>query len=650
MSDTPVATEKDIIETETAASQRPAPDYSRFKNIPQVLVESARKYPDRVALEWVEDGVVRQVKYAEFFRTVQEWAVGLSREIAFRRTGEQDFVTIHAQYGEEIFPTYWGVLANRAIFAGIQDSQDLKSVLSELKPRAIVAQHEDYLRRIAEVYDSLPQKPERIILLRGEVPDDVRLPNVVTSEQLRERGRKVLEENPNAFMELIEGIAPEDVATLTSTSGSTGEPKAFLFSHEGQIKAAQSLINAFRKYFPLTENAGILNGAYPSDDIFSFFTLLIAAEGDKAYFFTTRDREKVFQSLKVKGPELWFMTPQLVYDINRGFQHQLDLMLGKKVSSFIYKLASRVGYKYFESKFVTGKKLGLKDRLLHKLCDKVAYSKLREFLGGRFYGVVIGSQKLDHRALGVMGGGHAFVIKQNYGTREVGTIGFGINNIYTFDDGVEYKLVTDEGELHMDEIRKRKEPVEGVLKVKTPGMALCYYPNTKPLFEDDGFFNTGDIVRILPDGRMEFLGREKYWIYDNGAEAKFNPEDIEGLLKVINGVVNAIVVSRFEHTGGFVPEHPTTNRSLTAILATDLSYEEVLPHVVAINKKLPPLRRLAGFITVPASDWEPGKGLVTESMKPRRGLICERYEKLLDELYMKIDRNGGKPLIGGHET
>jgi len=623
-----------------------ASDYSEFMNIPHVLAEAVRKYPDRVALEWVSDeGEVQQITYSELDRITREWAVGFASEVQLSRTGEQDYVTIHARYGMEIFPTYWGVLANRAVFAGIQDAQDQLKELSELKPKAVIVQHRAYLERLAGIYDKLPAKPERVIILDDDA-GDVRLPGLLTMTQLREKGRGVLADNPNAYDELVRSIAPDDIATLTSTSGSTGEPKGFLFTHESQIRAAQSIAMALRKHFPLTENAGILNGAYPSDDIFSFFTLLAAAEGNKTFFFITRDREKIFRSLSVRGPDLWFMTPQLLYDINRGFQHQLDLRLGKKVSSFIYKLASAVGYKYFECNFVTGEKMPLKDRLLHKLCDKVAYSKLREFLGGHFCGVVIGSQKLDHRALGVLGGGHAFVIRQNYGTREVGSIGFGLNNIYEIDDDVEYKLVCEDGrELDRQTIANMNEPVEGLLKVKTPGMALRYHPNTRPLFEDDGYFDTGDIMRVFPDGKMEFIGRQRDWIYDNGAETKFNPEDIEGLFKVVNGINNAVVISRFEKTSGFMPENPTTNRSLTLVLASDLPYDELLRIVTNINKKLPPLRRIAGFIVVSPKDWEAGKGLVTESMKPRRALIAERYEKELDDLYMQIDKNGGKPVI-----
>jgi long-subunit acyl-CoA synthetase (AMP-forming) len=165
------------------------------------------------------------------------------------------------------------------------------------------------------------------------------------------------------------------------------------------------------------------------------------------------------------------------------------------------------------------------------------------------------------------------------------------------------------------------------------------------MFDPEGYFDTGDLVRIHPDGRMEFLGREKYWIYDNGAEAKFNPEDVEGLLKVIAGVVNAIILSRFEHVGKFVPENPSTNRSITAILASDLTYERLLPQVVEVNKKLPRLHKISAFIVASPKEWEPGKGLVTETFKPRRGPICKFYEKQLDELYVQIDKNGGRPLI-----
>lgn len=628
-------------------------DFSRFRVIPDVLAECSQRCPDLPALEWVADGEVKQTKYSELYEMVREFSVALPREASLQspdETGKQDFITMHAEYGAEIFPAWWSILANRCIFAGIADSQDLKQALSDLKPKVIVVHSLDYLARLAEVYPALPTKPQRVILLSGEKPVDSVVEGLLTMDELRAKGREILKTNPKAYDDLVAKAKPSDLSTLTTTSGSSGDPKAFLFNHEGMIKAAQVLTKEFRKHFNLPHNCGLLNGAYPSDDIFSFFTLLIAAEGDRSFFFQNRDRENIFQSLKVKGPELWFMTPQLVYDINRGFQNQLNIKFGEKVCSFIYNLASDVGYKYFEATILGRRKLTLKEKLLHKMCNAVVYKTLYKFLGGAFIGSVVGSQKLDHRALGVMSGCYLFSVRQNYGTREVGAIGFGLNNTYDFIEDCQYKLILDDGKvLEQDAIAKSDDPIDGVLKVKTPGMAVSYYPDEKPMLEEDGFFNTGDVVRIHPDGKMEFLGRQKFWIYDNGAETKFNPEDVEGLLKVINGVVNAILVSRFEHVGEYVPQHPTTHRSLVGVLGSDLPYDELLPKVLAVNSKVVPRHRMAAFIVCPAAEWEAGKGLVTESVKPRREPICKRYEKELDEIYLKIDKNGGKPLLPGVE-
>lgn len=628
-------------------------DFSRFNVIPDVLEECIKRHPDSPAMEWVAEGQVRQVTYREIYNMVRELSVAMSREPGLRSPGEagaQDFVTVHAEYGMEISPAWWSTLANGGIFAGIADSQNLAQVFGDLKPRVSILHNLGYLERFTQAYPSLPFKPERVILLTGEKPKDSPIQGLLTLAEMRAKGREILKENPNAYADLVARLKPASFATLTTTSGSSGEPKAFLFNHQGMIRAAQVLTKEFRKNFDLPDNCALLNGAYPSDDIFSFFTLLIAEAGDRSFIFQNRDREQIFQSLKIKGPQLWFMTPQLVYDINRGFQNQLTIQHGEKVCSFIYRLASEVGYKYYEANVLGTRKLTLKEKLVFGLCKAVVYKKLYKFLGGEFFGTVVGSQKLDHRALGIMGGCSLFRVRQNYGTREVGAIGFGLNNIYEFIDDIEFQLVTEDGKVYEREsITKSDKPIDGVLKVKTPGMAVRYFPDTRPIVDDNGFFDTGDIVRITPDLKMEFLGRHKFWIYDNGAETKFNPEDVEGLLKVINGVVNAILVSRFEHAGAYVPQFPTTNRSLVGVLASNLTYEELLPRVLDVNKKVPRRHRMADFIVVPAAEWEAGKGLVTESVKPRRALICARYEKALDEVYLKIDKNGGKPLLPGVE-
>ncbi|MEW6360119.1 MAG: AMP-binding protein [Planctomycetota bacterium] len=625
-------------------------DFSRFSVIPDVLNECVEKYPERPALEWVgEDAQPKHMSYAELHQAVKEFSVGLNALAGFQdpdQTGKQDFATMHAEYGKEIFPAWWGILANRAIFAGVADSEDLKKVLNELKPKAVMLHSVNYLTKFAQVYPQINPKPKVVVLLSGKNPDGGEIQGLVTMEEVRAKGRDILKANPRAFDELVAKIKPTDLSTLTVTSGSSGDPKAFFFDHQNMIRCGQSLSEEFRKHFDLGENASLLNGAYPSDDIFSFFTLLIAAEGDRSFFFRNRDRENIFQSLKVKGPQLWFMTPQLVYDINRGLQHQLVLKFGEKKTQKLYNMASESGYKWFRANIIGDGRMGLGDKFKFLISKFLVHKALYKFLGGAFVGSVIGSQKLDHRALGVMGGCSLFKVRQNYGTREVGAIGFGLNNVYEFIDGLEFKLHTEDGQVHDAEtVRKSSDPVTGVLRVKTPGMAVCYFPDEKPILDENGYFDTGDIVRITPDLKMEFLGRQKFWIYDNGAEAKFNPEDVEGLIKVIDGVVNAVIVSRSEYDGDFIPENPTTHRSLIGVLGTDLPYEKLLPKINNVNSKVPPRHRIADFICTPALEWDPGKGLVSDGMKPRRLVIVKHYEKRIDEAYKKIDANGGKPIL-----
>ena len=632
------------------AAQKPQPDFSRFRVIPDVLNECIEKYPDRPALEWVGDDAVQQLTYGELHEMVREFSVGLAALADFQNpdeTGHQDFATIHAEYGREIFPAWWGILSCRAVFAGVADSADLPKTFADLKPKAVMLHDADYLARFTEVYPVIETKPKVVVLLTGEKPADSPVEGLITLEQVREKGREILKENPKAYDELVAKLKPEDLSTLTVTSGSSGDPKAFLFDHQNMIRCGQSLAMEFRKHFDLTENASLLNGAYPSDDIFSFFTLLIAAEGDRSFFFRNRDRENIFQSLKIEGPELWFMTPQLVYDINRGLQQELVRKFKKeeKAQKF-YDMASDAGHKWFCANILGDGTMTLGDKIKFLISKLTVHKTLYKILGGKFVGSVIGSQKLDHRALGVMGGCSLFKVRQNYGTREVGAIGFGLNNVYEFIDGLEFKLYTDDGEVHNTEsVAKSDEPITGVLRVKTPGMAVSYFPDEKPIRDEDGYFDTGDIVQISPDLKMEFLGRKKFWIYDNGAETKFNPEDVEGLIKVIDGVVNAIIVSRSEYDGDLIPEHPTTHRSLIGVFGTDLPYDFLRPKIEAVNSKAPPRQRLADFLCLPATEWEPGAGLVSEGMKPRRLVIEKHYEKEIDEAYKKIDANGGKPIL-----
>jgi len=119
-----------------------------------------------------------------------------------------------------------------------------------------------------------------------------------------------------------------------------------------------------------------------------------------------------------------------------------------------------------------------------------------------------------------------------YGLTETGSCDFclapadqpaGAGSIGSPTEGVCFRLVADDG-------RPAPEGSPGELEIRTPFGMLGYLddePLTASAFSG-GFFRTGDIARLRPDGRVELVGRSKEIIVRGGN--KIAPLEIDNLL------------------------------------------------------------------------------------------------------------------------
>ncbi len=157
-------------------------------------------------------------------------------------------------------------------------------------------------------------------------------------------------------------------------------------------------------------------------------------------------------------------------------------------------------------------------------------------------------QRTGHRILERYGMTECGMITSNPyqgGKRIAGTVGYAL-------PGVSVRVASPEGVvLATGEI--------GVLEVTGPNVFIGYWQNpekTKEDFRSDGYFITGDIAQIEPDGRVTIVGRAKDLIISGG----FNvyPKEIETEVNALPGVGESAVIG--------VP-HPDFGEAVVAVIA-----------------------------------------------------------------------------------
>ncbi len=97
---------------------------------------------------------------------------------------------------------------------------DVAYILSDSESKVIIAEDADQARKVLDHLEELPHVTA-IVLIDGSLDHE----SVITWSELERRGREYLAAHPDAIDKTIDGIRPEQLATLIYTSGTTGRPK-----------------------------------------------------------------------------------------------------------------------------------------------------------------------------------------------------------------------------------------------------------------------------------------------------------------------------------------------------------------------------------------------------------------------------------------
>ena len=277
--------------------------------------------------------------------------------------------------------------------------------------------------------------------------------------------------------------APDDIAAILYTSGTTGRSKGAMITHANLRANAETLIEAWG----ISADDTLLH-ALPIYHVHGLFVAL--------------------NTLLAVGGEILF---------HRKFQ--ADAVLDDLPNSTLM-----MGVPTFYTRLLAS------DRLNEELC-----AKMRLFIAGsaplldetfRAFEARTGHAILERYGMTETGMLCSNPLK---GERRPGTVGPPLAD-------VEVRVADEEGSI--------VDPGEvGVLEVRGPNVFKGYWrmpEKTKEEFREDGFFVTGDISRIDEDGYVHIVGRAKDMIISGG----FNvyPKEIETVIDGLDGVGESAVI------------------------------------------------------------------------------------------------------------
>jgi long-chain acyl-CoA synthetase len=183
---------------------------------------------------------------------------------------------------------------------------------------------------------------------------------------------------------------------------------------------------------------------------------------------------------------------------------------------------------------------------------------------------------------------------------------------------------------------------DGELQVGSPMNMIGYYRDpaaTSAAFTPDGFFRTGDLGVIEPDGQLRIVGRLKEQF--KTSKGKYvAPAPIESRLAAHPAVDACCLMG----AGQPVPfaivllsdEARQRSRDTAAREALERSLQAQMQEV---NARLDPHERVS-LIAIVDGPWSVENGLMTPTLKVKRGVLESRYQALVGE-WVKL----GRPVV-----
>jgi long-chain acyl-CoA synthetase len=602
----------------------------RLDTFPKLLARNSARIGARVAIREKDYGIWQPHTWREYLAEARLIALGLAA-LGLRRGDKTAIV------GDNRPPLYWAMVATQAL-GGVpvplyQDSieREMQFIVDHAEARIAVVEDQEQVDKLLHVKAQCAH-------LEHIVYDDPRGmrhytdPCLVSLEELRERGKKFAQENPGYYEQEVERGRGGDIAVICYTSGTTGQPKGAMLSHDNLIVTARNAIE--QEGLRETDQVlAYLPMAWVGDHMFSFAQSIVAG-------FTTNCPESaatILHDLREIGPTYFFAPPRIWENILTSVMIRIDdaSWVKRRMVHFFLDVARRV-----ERRRLARQPVPIDARLLYLLGRVLVYGPLRDNLGMRRIrvaytaGEAIGPELFEfYRSLGIN-------VKQLYGMTESSAL------VCIQQDG-DVKLDTVGPPLPGVEVRIGES---GEVVYRSPGVFQGYFKNPEATREtlEDGWLHSGDAGMFDKDGHLKIIDRARD-VGRLGDGTMFAPKYLENKLKFSPYVKEAVCVGHgrpfvaalvnidLQAVGSWAERRNIAYTSYTDLSQKPEVYELVRQEVARVNRSLLDEEALRGaqirrFLLLhkelDADDQE-----ITRTRKVRRGFIAEKYAPLIEALY-----------------
>jgi long-chain acyl-CoA synthetase len=585
---------------------------ARGLTIPALLHRNATEFAGLPALSML--GGSRTYTWGELGDEVAALARGLSE--AGLRAGDRMLIMMSGRpehWIADLAAAHLGAVPS-TVYATLSPDQ-LRYLAEHSGATFLVLESAEMAARWKPILDALPTPPR--VLVVGE-----------SLQEVASRGAELHRADPSVFAEAWRQVRADQPVTLLYTSGTTGDPKGVVLTHQNVIY--QSVVLEATVSTPdHPESLAYLPLAHIAERMLGIYNPIYRA----GHVTICPDPAQLLTGLVTVRPVSFFGVPRIWEKMVAGLQGQLaaaDPPVQAAVAA-ASAVASQV-HELREASLPIPPDLSARFDAL----DAQVLRPLRARLGlDKMMWAGSGAAPIPVEVLRYLAGIGLDVLEvwgmtETTGTATINTPDhFRTGTVGRPNPGMEIRLAED-----------------GEIFVRGPLVCAGYLQpggGVAPVVDADGWLATGDVGVLDADGYLTITDRKKELIITSAGK-NISPAQIENLLRAHPLIAQAVAIGdrRPYVTALIVLDEETAplwarargipDISVNSLASSPVVLEEIGAAVASANDHLARPEQVKSFRVLPTA-WTPVTGELTPTLKLRRRVVQERYAGVIDELY-----------------
>ena len=519
----------------------------------------------------------------------------------------------------------WGVRAVTIPFYATSSEQQIQFMVNDASVRFLFVGEQEQYDKAHRIFALCPTL-ERIIIFDKTVRISSHDPNALYFEDFLKLGEGLPRQSE--VETLLKQASMDDLANILYTSGTTGDSKGVMLSHE-QYYAA---LKGNQEVVPVGEDDRVLN-FLPFAHIFEKGWALLGMSVGARMIVNTYPQE-VQQSMRETHPTSMSSVPRFWEKVYTGVMEKIDN--AGALQRKIFQNALRVGRKHNIEYLSRGKRPPLMLHLEYEAINKTLFSMVRKELGLTnpnifpTAGAAI-SPNIEEFV-------HAIGLNMvaGYGlTESLATVSCDqLDKVYTIGSvgrplSVVDVKISDEGEV--------------LLKGKTITKGYYNRPDLNDsTFTADGYFRTGD-CGYLKDGEL-FLTERIKDLFKTSNGKYIAPQMIESLLlvdKYIDQIaiiadqrkfVSALIIPEYRLLEEYARKNGIDFETREDLCANEKIHDMMQERIETLQQQLAHYEQVKRF-TLVAHHFSMENGELTNTLKLKRRVINENYKAEIEKMY-----------------